>query len=173
MVNESTGRCDCCPATRPQQAADAALLLALSYPPSAAWPLRADSCCTHSVWPVVACVTCPVTHGPLARWAPHTTKESAHNVQRRVPLQVLSCNHVPSAAALYLEDMYVDYDLAQETAEHVRWGPHQTGCRIEKAAASQSCKLHCGRVHCEGYVLIGTFGILRGPAARAAPHLHQ
>jgi len=26
---------------------------------------------------------------------------------------------VPSAAALYLEDMYVDYNLAQETAQHV------------------------------------------------------
>lgn len=34
--------------------------------------------------------------------------------------QALSLNTVPCAAAVYLEDMYVDYDLAQETAGHVR-----------------------------------------------------
>ncbi|GBF98668.1 proline iminopeptidase [Raphidocelis subcapitata] len=34
--------------------------------------------------------------------------------------EALSSNAVPTAAALYLEDMYVDYALAQESAEHVR-----------------------------------------------------
>ncbi|KAI8467667.1 MAG: Alpha/Beta hydrolase protein [Monoraphidium minutum] len=39
---------------------------------------------------------------------------------RLYDVEVLHSNDVAVAAALYLEDMYVDYDLAQETVAHVR-----------------------------------------------------